>query len=170
MRPSLGHILTFPDPPLPKTNNNHQYNTQVTAKYHCYTFPTIWFLIGRIIWSKKCLTGFYKEISGHLNSRPNSCDQEGTKTTSIRRQTSSCVETKLWGGGDQSVFETITTSLLVTWHSFGRSYWGFLCRLCLAKCLIKAIRSLYYLISKSIEGNLLLFLSFQNPSKWWWLW
>ena len=37
----LGHILTFPDPPLPKTNNNHQYNTQVTARYHCYTFPTI---------------------------------------------------------------------------------------------------------------------------------
>ena len=36
-------------------------------------FRTIWVLIGRIIWSKKCLSGFYKEISAHLNSRPNSC-------------------------------------------------------------------------------------------------
>ena len=53
-RPSLSHILTFPDPQLPKTNNNHRYNTHVTARYHCYTFPTIGFLIGRIIWSKKC--------------------------------------------------------------------------------------------------------------------
>ena len=68
------YILTFPDLPLPKTNNNHQYNTQVTARYHCHTFPTIWFLIGRIIWSKKCSTGFYKGISGHLNSRSNSCE------------------------------------------------------------------------------------------------
>ena len=34
MRPILGHILTFPDPPLPKTNNNHQYNTsQVPLLY-----------------------------------------------------------------------------------------------------------------------------------------
>ena len=33
-RPILGHILTFPDPPLPKTINIHQYNTQVTARYH----------------------------------------------------------------------------------------------------------------------------------------
>ena len=84
-----------------------------------------------------------------------------TKTTSIRRQTSSCVETKLWGGGDQSVFETITTPLLVTWHSFGRSYWDFLCRLRLAKCLIKAIKSLYYIISKSIQGIFLLFSPFK---------
>ena len=53
-RPILGHILTFPDPPLPKTYNDHQYNTQVTARYHCYTFPIIWFLIERIIWSKNC--------------------------------------------------------------------------------------------------------------------
>ena len=39
-------------PQLPKSNINHQYNTQVTARYHCFTFPTIWFLIGRIIWPK----------------------------------------------------------------------------------------------------------------------
>ena len=66
MRPSLGHILTFPDPPLTKTNNNHQHNTQVTAKYHCYTFPTIWFLIGRIIWSKNVKLSFTKK-SVHIS-------------------------------------------------------------------------------------------------------
>ena len=54
MRPILGHILTFPDPPLPKINNNHQYNTEVTNRYYSHTFPTILVLIGRIILSKKC--------------------------------------------------------------------------------------------------------------------
>ena len=58
MRSILGYILTFPDPPLPKTNNNHQYNTQVTAMYHWYTFLAIWFLIGRIIWSKNVKLAF----------------------------------------------------------------------------------------------------------------
>ena len=90
------------------------------------------------------------------------CYQEGTKTKPRpfgAKHPAVLSVTKLWGGGDQSVFETITTSLLVTWHSFGRSYWDFLCRHRLAKCLIKTVRSLYYLISKSIQGNLYFGLS-----------
>ena len=39
-------------PPLPKTNNNHQYSPSVTTTFNC----------------------FYKEISAHLISRPISCD------------------------------------------------------------------------------------------------
>ena len=39
-------------PPLPKTNNNHQYSPSVTTTFNC----------------------FCKEISAHLISRPISCD------------------------------------------------------------------------------------------------
>ena len=123
MRPSLGHILTFPDPPLPKTNNNHQYNTQVTARYHCHTFPTIWFLIGRIIWSKKCSTGFYKGISGHLNSRSNSCDHwlddtwtiwtSWTSSTTLTNLTTLTILTDQW-----LIKKIIAESALFTWSCF----------------------------------------------------
>ena len=38
----------------------------MTARYHCYTFPTIWFLIGRIIWSKNVKLAITKK-SMHIS-------------------------------------------------------------------------------------------------------
>ena len=98
------------------------------------------------------------------------CYQEGTKTTSIRRQTSSCVETKLWGGGDQSVFETIRSPPSCHLAFF----WSQLLRLFVLASLGKVSdqNSKKPLLPhiKVNSGESFVILYFHNPSKWWWFW